>query len=434
MKLHRRHVLGIGLAFAARPAFALDRGDIARDIVTTWHRLVLELVRHTATYSPPVAARAFGYLGVVTHETLAAMDPARLSLGGQLNGFAAPASATDPVDKAAALHHALSVAVLDLFGNTGPIGQRAHGALTARLGARAEEGLDAARAAQSAALGRGVAEHVLAWARSDGGAVIENMGFALDYPVPVHPKDWLPTSLVQQQQMPLLPNWGEIRPFSMPSGAACAISSYPDYDMTPGSAFFLAAQEVVEVKANLTAEQIQIARFWSDDPMLSPTPPGHWLSILLDIAERDSISVEALASALAKLGAAQADSFIACWDAKYVYNLLRPVTYIRRHIDPDWTPLLNTPPFPEYPSGHSTQSSASAEVLTAIFGEDFAFDDSTHVDDGLPVRSFPSFRAAAEEAAMSRLYGGIHFRFGNDAGTEQGRCVGAYAAALRTTA
>ncbi|WP_071795317.1 vanadium-dependent haloperoxidase [Natronohydrobacter thiooxidans] len=434
MNLHRRHVLGMGLAFAARPAFARDRADIARDIVITWHRLVLELVRHTATYSPPVAARAFGYLGVVTHETLAATDPALRSLGGQLNGFTAPAPEAGQIDKSVALHHALSVAVLDLFGNTGPIGQRAHGALSARLGARAEDGLDAGIQSRSAALGRRVAEHVLAWAATDGGAVIENMGFPLTYPAAARPADWLPTSLVRQQQMPLLPDWGKIRPFAMPTGAACAIPAHPAYDPSPGSPFHLAAQEVVEIKANLTEEQKLIARFWSDDPMLTPTPPGHWLSILLDIAERDSLSVERLGSALAKLGAAQADSFIACWEAKYAYNLLRPLTYIRRHIDPDWTPLLNTPPFPEYPSGHSTQSAASAEVLTAIFGEDFAFDDHTHVDEGLPVRSFPSFWAAAEEAALSRLYGGIHFRFGNEAGTEQGRCVGAYAKALRTDA
>ena len=140
------------------------------------------------------------------------------------------------------------------------------------------------------------------------------------------------------------------------------------------------------------------------------------------------------AAALAKIGVAQADAFIACWATKYEYNLLRPVTYIKRHIDPKWEPLLITPPFPEYPSGHSAQSGAVATVLTAIFGDGFAFDDETHVDDGLAARSFPSFAAAATEAASSRLYGGIHYRFGNEAGLVQGACVGAYAAALRTEA
>lgn len=432
MLIHRRLFLAGGLSILVNPAFAASRDDIARDIVLAWHRLVLELVRHTATYSPPVAARAFGYLGVVTYETLAAFTPSLVSLAGQLNDLPLGPRASDPIDKALALHSALSVATLELFGNTGPMGQRAHAAMTARLGARAGDGIDAGMQERSAALGRAVAEHVLAWAAGDGGAHIENMGFPLEYSPDPHPASWVPTSLVRQQQAPLLPNWGAMRPFAMPDGAACGIPPHPDYDPTPGSAFHLAALEVFEVSTQLTDEQRLIARFWSDDPMLSPTPPGHWLSILIDIAARDQLPVERIAETLAKLGSAQADAFIACWEAKYAFNLLRPVTYIRRHIDRDWQPLLNTPPFPEYPSGHSTQSGASATVLTAIFGEDFAFDDHTHVDDGLPVRSFPSFWAAAEEAAMSRLYGGIHYRFGNEAGTEQGRCVGAYAAALRT--
>jgi hypothetical protein len=139
-----------------------------------------------------------------------------------------------------------------------------------------------------------------------------------------------------------------------------------------------------------------------------------------------------IASTLAKLGCAQADAFVSCWSTKFKYNLLRPVTYIKRHIDKAWEPLLITPPFPEYTSGHSCQSGAASTVLTAVFGESFAFDDATHVDEGLPVRSFPSFTAAAEEAAMSRLYGGIHFRFGNEVGLAQGRAIGAIAAALKT--
>jgi membrane-associated phospholipid phosphatase len=111
-----------------------------------------------------------------------------------------------------------------------------------------------------------------------------------------------------------------------------------------------------------------------------------------------------------RLGIALADAFIACWHAKFEFDLLRPVTYIRKHIDPKWEPLLITPPFPEYPSGHSTQSGAAAEVLTKSSAKDFAFDDSTHERDGMAMRSYPSFWAAAEEAGISRLYGGIHFR------------------------
>jgi hypothetical protein len=287
---------------------------------------------------------------------------------------------------------------------------------------------------RSIAQGRAIAEHILAWSRADGGAVVENMGFPMDYTPGTRPQDWVPTSLIRMQQAPLLPGWGNNRPFAIPSTDAVDPGPHPDYDETPGSAFHAAAQEVHDTGRSLTDEQKLIARFWSDDAMLTFTPAGHWISIVLQIAERDAMPAEVISSALAKLGVAQADAFIACWASKFRYNLLRPVTYIKRHIDKAWEPLLVTPPFPEYTSGHSAQSGAASTVLSAVFGEDFAFDDDTHVAEGLPVRSFPSFKAAAEEAAISRMYGGIHYRFGNEKGLEQGRSVGAHAASLRTEA
>ncbi len=127
-----------------------------------------------------------------------------------------------------------------------------------------------------------------------------------------------------------------------------------------------------------------------------------------------------------------ADGFIGCWNTKFQYDLVRPVTYIKKVIDPKWEPLLITPPFPEYPSGHSTESGAAAAVLTSIYGENFAFTDRTHERDELGTRQFPSFVAAANEAGISRMYGGIHFRAAIERGLEQGRCIGAFTNALRT--
>ncbi|OYX22456.1 MAG: hypothetical protein B7Z10_13280 [Rhodobacterales bacterium 32-66-7] len=164
------------------------------------------------------------------------------------------------------------------------------------------------------------------------------------------------------------------------------------------------------------------------------TPPGHWIAIAIELADQRAMPASEIAPMMAVLGVAMADAFIGCWAVKFQYNTLRPVTYIRRHIDPKWEPLLTTPPFPEYPSGHSTVSAAAAIALTAVFGAGFAFDDPTHADEDLPIRRFASFAEAAEDAAMSRLYGGIHFRFGNEGGTALGRCIGAYAAALQTKA
>ncbi len=403
-------------------------------VLRSWYHVVLELVRHTPTYSPPVAGRSFAYLGVAAFEATATGSSELRTLAGQLNGLQPVPQrvAGEAYDEAVVLHEAMAFAARNLFNNTGPTGQRAMAALEKKLRGEVTAGLPVDVVTRSEEHGRAVAGHILAWSRDDGGAVIENMGFPLEYTLTKGAAHWVPTSLISQQQMPLLPNWGNNRTFAMPNGAACPLPAPPTYSEDRTSAFYKEALEVYETKQNLTAEQRAIARFWSDDPMLSPTPPGHWISIALQILERDNVEIERSVDVLARIGIAVADGFVGCWNAKYQYDLLRPVTYIRRVIDPKWETLLITPPFPEYPSGHSTQSGAAAVVLTNFFGENFAFEDATHGRDGLAKRSFPGFWAAAEEAGISRLYGGIHFRTAIERGLEQGRCVGAYVNALRT--
>lgn len=405
-----------------------------QEALRTWYKMSLELVRHTPTYSPPVASRSFAYLGVTAFEAVANGSGDLQSLAGQLSGLtpSPQRAAGQTYDEAVVVQAAMASAVQNLFKNTGPTGQRAMAALEAKLRAEVSNGLPADVVARSETYGRSVAEHILAWSLDDGGAVVENMGFPLQYELTKGPAHWVPTSLVAQQQMPLFPNWGKNRTFAMPNGAACGLPAPPEYSEDKTSTFYKEALEVYDVKQNLTPEQRAIARFWSDDPMLSPTPPGHWESIALQIFERDNVALDKSVDVLARLGVALADAFIGCWDDKFKYDLLRPVTYIRRVIDPKWEPLINTPPFPEYPSGHSTQSGAAAAVLTSQFGENFAFEDATHKKDGVTPQAFPSFWAAADEAGISRLYGGIHFRAAIERGLEQGRCVGAFANALRT--
>jgi hypothetical protein len=201
------------------------------------------------------------------------------------------------------------------------------------------------------------------------------------------------------------------------------------YSEDPRSPFYAEAHECYLALRALTPEQEAIARFWSDDPGLTPTPPGHSISILTQIVRAGDVGLAGAAEAYAKVGIAVADAFISCWSTKYRHNLLRPVTYVRRLIDPGWTTLLVTPPFPEYTSGHSVQSAAVAQVLTDTFGPT-AFTDRTHERRGIPARSFDSFMDAAHEAAISRLYGGIHFRAAIERGIEQGLCIGRRVAAL----
>jgi membrane-associated phospholipid phosphatase len=422
--------LALFLLLAATPARAMAPEQVLHD----WYRLSLELVRHTATYTPPVASRAFAYTGVAAHEALAsAPDSPLMSLAGQLNALTpAPARAAGPHDDAAVLNAALSVTIAALFSNTGPTGHRALAAMTRRLTERAAEGLPPDVALRSAAHGRAIAAHVLAWAETDGGAVVANMGFPETPTTTDNPAQWVPTSTIPLQQAPLLPDWGNNRPFRLSSGADCGIPPPPAYSEDPGSPFHAEAQEVRDTWAALTPEQRDIARFWADDAMLSPTPPGHWINIAMQILQRDNADAARRAEVLALLGVTMADGFIACWHEKYRYNLVRPITYIRRVIDPAFTPVVITPPFPEYPSGHSTQSGAAAAILTHLFGEPFPFTDDTHADDGLPARHFDSFAQAAEEAGLSRLYGGIHFRSAITFGLAQGQCVAQHFTTIRT--
>lgn len=417
---------------SAAPASASPVG--ADKVIRDWYHLMLELVRHTPTYSPPVASRAFAYLGVTGYEALASGDATMVSLSGQLNGLTpVPARvAGESYDEAIVVNAALGSAAKVLFSNTGPTGQRALKRFGEKMATSLDEGLSPELVARSQAYGESVTAHILAWSEGDGGAKIENMGFPLEFALNKGPSHWVPTSQINQQQKPLLPTWGENRPFAMPEGGTCGLPAPPAYSEEKGSPFYTEAFEVYDTVKTLTPEQRAIARFWSDDPMLSPTPPGHWIVIALGQLQARKASAADHADLLARLGVTLADAFIGCWHSKFEYDLLRPVTYIKRVIDPKWEPILITPPFPEYPSGHSTQSGAAATVLTAFFGETVAFTDSTHEKDKLPNRPFKSFWEAAEEAGISRLYGGIHFRAAIERGLDQGRCIGARAVALRT--
>ncbi|MEI6798406.1 MAG: vanadium-dependent haloperoxidase [Pseudomonadota bacterium] len=436
--MKRREFLTAGVALAllggtARAASETREG-VAAKVLATWYHLALELVRHTPTYTPPVASRTLAYMGVAAFEALASGDARLHSLVGQLNGLTTlpDRAAGQGYDAAVILNAVMEGLIHDLFSNTGPTGQHAMQTLTARLAQQAADGVAADVVAASRSYGATLAAAVLEWSRTDGGAVIENMGFPATYSLNPAPGHWVPTSKIVLQQAPLLPAWGTNRPFAMPAGDSCTIPAPTDYSEDPASAFYAEAMEVYATSQSLTDDQKQIARFWSDDAMLSYTPPGHWIAIMGQVALEKGLDLTAQVEALARMGVAMADAFIGCWQAKFRYDLIRPISYIKKVIDPKWEPLLNTPPFPEYPSGHSTQSAAAAAVLTALFGADYGFTDESPTPDGIPTRSFASFWAAADEAAISRLYGGIHFRPAIQNGQDQGRCIAAYAIALKT--
>lgn len=381
-----------------RPASAYAYGA---DVASAWFDLALDLVRTTPGFTPPVASRAFGYAGVTLYR----------SVHGHRHGD----------------HHwptvansALATTMRSHFPTTSSANLASIDALEARFDAEARALLTRHTYRRSVARGTDVARRMFARSQSDGG----HEGYLRNFPAytpPAGPGAWVPTPPAFQSA--LQPTWGGNRPFALRSARHCAPGPPPRYSEQPGSGFYREAHECYTAVTDLTPEQEAIALFWSDDPGQTVTPPGHSISILTQVIRRLDVSLARAAQAYAGVGIAVADAFIACWATKYRYNLLRPVTYIRNFIDPDWMPLLTTPPFPEYTSGHSVQSAAAAQVMTALFG-DVAFTDHTHDARGLAARSFESFREAAEEAAISRLLGGIHFRAAIDRGLRQGACVG----------
>ena len=183
------------------------------------------------------------------------------------------------------------------------------------------------------------------------------------------------------------------------------------------------ARAVFDAKRTLTPDQKAIALYWADNAGESGTPVGHWFSIASQMVSERRLSLADAARLMVATAASQADAFIASWGYKYKFNTLRPRPYIRSTMDSLWEPFIPTPPFPEYPSGHSTQSAAAATVLTASLGES-PFQDSTVVSIGHSVRKFASFNAAAEEAGISRVYGGIHYPSANVNGRALGQCIG----------
>ncbi len=408
------------LSAASRPISGPARVHDA-GVALNWFDLALDLVRTTPGFSPPVASRAFAYLGISLYESVVPGMPGYRSLDrlhpaldlpprtGQQSRFYWPAAA----------NAALAAAARGLFPTTSATNLAAIDDLENALSASpASPGV---LVAESVEWGKDVAAAVLEWSQSDGGHEGYLRNFPTSYVPPIGAGLWVPTAPAFQSA--LQPYWGENRTFAVPSGADCASGDHPPFSVEVDSDFYRDAVEVYDAVNEITPEQAEIAYFWSDDPGITATPPGHSISILNQVVRAEAVDLARAADCYLRVGIAVSDAFVTCWNTKFRYNLLRPITYIRDLIDDQWTPILNTPPFPEYTSGHSVQSGAAFGVMADLFGDQHRFVDHTHDDRGLTPRKFTSFTGCAEEAAVSRLYGGIHFRPAIDLGVAQGRCV-----------
>ena len=399
------------------------------DVATKWSDLELRLIKNGTGFTPPVASRALGYTGVALYEAVVPGMAAYQSLAGQLTGLSTlPTPETGQTYHwAVAANAAEALIIKSLFGNATPAQRSTIDSLETALNLPYRT---AAEFDRSVKYGQQVAQAVFDWSRTDGGHEGYLTNQPTSYVPPVGAGLWVPTNNTNGRAVQ--PYWGQNRLF-VPANATMPMPglSY-SYSTQPGSAYYAQVQEVYTTSRSLTAAQRTIATYWADGGQ-TISPPGHSISITSIVLRGRNATLATAAEAYARVGMAVADAFVGCWKCKYQYSWQRPIAAVQAMLDPAWQPLLATPPFPEFVSGHSAQSGAAAQVLGDLFGPQTAFIDNTHQarGAGYEPRSFASFAAFADEAAISRLYGGIHFRSANEVGLSEGQKVGRNVSALR---
>jgi len=380
-------------------------------------------------FTPPVASRIYAYTNIAAYEALAPGFSDYQSLGGQLHDLKAvpqPEPGKEYYFPVASIKAFATVSKkLTLVPENVEAYEEEYLAELKKIGIK-EEVLN-----NSLAYGQQVGEHIIAWAGQDN--YLESRALTR-HMLSDDGLSWQPTP---PDYMPAVePHWNTIRPFVMDSAAQCKPMGPTPFDSLANSKFFKEAKEIYSYIKNPDPEQELIAKYWDDNPNVSftkghvtfykqkLTPGGHWVSIATSVIKEKKLNMMQAAETYVLVTTSLADGFISCWDAKYKYVHIRPETFIEKYIDQDWDPLIQTPPFPEFPSGHSVISAAAATALTTLFGDNYAFTDSTQLVLGLPSRKFKSFYDASDEAGMSRMYGGIHFRPANEYGAQQGKDVG----------
>jgi len=382
-------------------------------------------------FSPPVASRIYVYPSIAAYEAIIHDHTDYQTLAGQLEGLEPlpmPEEGQEYCYPLASIQAFLKVGKMLIFSE--PKIEEFEQEIFAEF-----EALNMPEEVykRSMAYGSAVGDHILAWADKDNYKQTRTFP---KFSISDEEERWQPTP--PDYMDGIEPHWREIRPFVLDSAQQFPPPPPTAFNLDKKSKFYQETMEVYTVLDDPAERdnRIAIAKFWDCNPYVSHhvghvmyatkkiTPGGHWIGITEIACKKEQADYMKTVEAYTLTSIALADAFISCWDEKYRSNLVRPETVINRHIDESWAPALQTPPFPEHTSGHSVISRAAAVALTSIFGDNFAFDDTTEEEYGLPVRSFTSFYHASDEAAVSRLYGGIHYRPAIDYGVDQGEKVG----------
>jgi len=382
-------------------------------------------------FTPPVASRLYVYSSLASYEAIRFSKEGTTSIAEKLNGFG-PMPRPKP-GKTYNFTLAASRAFFTVVRNVKVFSVDSLKTYEESLYNTFKETLDDSAYIRSVAFGDTIARIILARAKNDG--YLASRGKP-KYLGSNDPGKWRPTPPDYLDGVEWC--WNTMKPMVLDSAAQFMPARPPSYSADTGSVFSRSAREVYSIGKNLTQEQKDIARFWDDNPFVIEhsghmmfgtkkiTPGGHWMGISAIASKLSDADAEKTAKAYAYTSLALYEAFISCWDEKYRSSYIRPVSIINESIDPTWMPYLQTPPFPEYTSGHSTITASAATVLTALFGDNFAFQDTSDLRYIGMQRHFDSFYEAAAEASISRVYGGIHYRFSVDIGAEQGKKIGAY--------
>lgn len=381
-------------------------------------------------FSPPVASRVYAYPAIAAYEIIQQASPTLTSLAGQINGL----TNIPPIDSTTQIN--TSIAAIEAFTLLGRqlvfSVEKMDAFRDSFHNAWLEIGITPGQLEASQKYAREVVQHINSWMDKDFYKETRT------YPkFNIDDKDasrWEPTPPAYIDGIE--PHWNKIRPMVMDSASQFIPPPPPLFSIEPGSDFYKEAIIVYDSVNQIEKECYDIAKFWDCNPFVSHqkghvmfatkkiSPGGHWIGITGLACKKSGLAIDKTIEAYTLVSIGLFDAFISCWDEKYRSDLIRPETYINEYIDEDWKPILQTPPFPEHTSGHSVVSRTSAILLTQIFGNNFEYIDTVEEEFGLPARSYDSFLQASEEAAISRLYGGIHYMPAITEGIKQGEKVG----------
>lgn len=394
-----------------------------------YNKFILEAEVNTEGYRGPVAARAYGYIGLAAYEAgLPGFNGEFISMNTMYPMIQLPA-------RPDAMHFNLPVAlnacyntILQQFFMSAPENIRQHQLeIYTRWVEQLSYRMDTVTYHVSAEFGKAVAKAIYDWSETDTiGDKGNHHNYDRTYKRPEGDGLW--TASLDFPMPPLLPSWGKVRPFVIRTEDYLA-KPLPAYSTAANSFYHTQAMELVTLTKQITAENQWIASFWNDDrPGLTFSPAGHWLAITNQVIEKENPSIEKTLETYLKVGFSLSDAMVSCWNAKYLYNRERPESFIKRNIEKDWRPVSPSPSFPSYPSGHSIMGAAAAEVLTDLYGASYTLMDCSHQDlqdFQVEPRTYTSFDAMAKENALSRMLLGVHWRMDCEEGLRLGELIGA---------